>query len=104
MTSSDYECQAFRVIAKVFPVTSSDFESGDRFQRIVWFPVFDSDFRWENRMITIMLLALLAVLVTGFILIVFLRVFNKINTKQCDCPVDLNFKDKVGRSLRLEGP
>lgn len=102
MTSIDYECQAFRVIAKVFPVTSSDFESGDRFQRIVWFLQFR--FLWENRMITIMLLALLAVLVTGFILIVFLRVFNKINTKQCDCPVDLNFKDKVGRSLRLEGP
>lgn len=51
-----------------------------------------------NRMITIVLLAVLAVLVTGFILIVFLRVFNKINTKQCDCPVDLNFKDKVSFS------
>lgn len=49
-------------------------------------------------MITIVLLAVLAVLVTGFILIVFLRVFNKINTKQCDCPVDLNFKDKVSFS------
>lgn len=46
-------------------------------------------------MITIALLAVLAILVTGFILIVFLRVFNKINTKQCDCPVELNFKDKV---------
>ena len=39
-------------------------------------------------------LVLLTIFVTSFICIVFLRVFNKLNTKKCDCTA-FDFKDKI---------